>query len=185
MVCLLDIRDYIKYIIQIKFPALFLLLIMWLLKKKKNVKSYKWKASYFYWTILSWKTGNPWWHWTKKYWFFPIWTPPVYKVSDTVCISVYIDDVRVENWNIACWVGKQRVLQLRIKIKNARHVAVRCYIHLERCTLRGLRMRKYRTLTPDSGDTDQRTDFSEPRPLHLPIHRTALNSLTWDIWFFY
>ena len=35
-------------------------------------------------------------------------------------------------------------------------------------------MRKYRTLTPDSGDTDQRTDFSEPRPLHLPIHRTAL-----------
>ena len=29
----------------------------------------------------------------------------------------------------------------------------------------------------------QRKDFSEPRLLHLPIHRKALNSLTWDIWF--
>ena len=29
----------------------------------------------------------------------------------------------------------------------------------------------------------QRNEFSEPRLLHLPIHRKALNSLTWDIWF--
>ena len=29
----------------------------------------------------------------------------------------------------------------------------------------------------------QRNDFSEPRLLHLPIHRKALNSLTWDIGF--
>ena len=74
---------------------------------------------------------------------------------------------------LSSWVGKQR-----IRTKNARHVAVRCCSHLGRCTLRGLRMRKYRTLTPDRGHTEQRIDFSEPRPLHLPIHRTALNSLT-------
>ena len=28
-----------------------------------------------------------------------------------------------------------------------------------------------------------RHNFSEPRLLHLPIHRKVLNSLTWDIWF--
>ena len=28
-----------------------------------------------------------------------------------------------------------------------------------------------------------RNDFNEPRPLHLPIQREALNSLTWAIWF--
>ena len=29
----------------------------------------------------------------------------------------------------------------------------------------------------------QRNDFREPRLLHLPIHRKALNSLAWDVWF--
>ena len=29
----------------------------------------------------------------------------------------------------------------------------------------------------------QRHDFSEPRLLYLPIHRKAVNSLTWDVWF--
>ena len=38
---------------------------------------------------------------------------------------------------------------------------------------------------PDSWGAYQRDDFSEPRLLHLPIHRKALNSLTWDIWFPY
>ena len=49
--------------------------------------------------------------------------------------------------------------------------------------LRKLRMRKHRKLAPDSWGEDQRNDFSEPRLLHLPIHRKALNSLTWDNWF--
>ena len=35
----------------------------------------------------------------------------------------------------------------------------------------------------DSWGAYQRNDFSEPRLLHLPIHRKVLNSLTWDIWF--
>ena len=29
----------------------------------------------------------------------------------------------------------------------------------------------------------KKKDFTEPKPLNLPIHRKVLNSLTWDIWF--
>ena len=43
---------------------------------------------------------------------------------------------------------------------------------------------KHRILVSDSWDTYERNGFSnEPRLLNLPIHRKALNSLTWDIWF--
>ena len=38
-------------------------------------------------------------------------------------------------------------------------------------------------LAVDSWGAHQRKDFSEPRLLHLPIHREALNSLTGDVWF--
>ena len=55
--------------------------------------------------------------------------------------------------------------------------------HSPRWALRKLRMWKHRILAPDSWGTYQRKDFSEPRLLHLPIHRKVLNSLTWDIWF--
>ena len=41
---------------------------------------------------------------------------------------------------------------------------------------------KPRILAPDNRDTYERSDFREPRLLHLPIQRNALNSLTWDIW---
>ena len=44
-------------------------------------------------------------------------------------------------------------------------------------------MRKHRILAPDSWGIYQRNDFNEPRLLHLPIHRKALNSLTWDVCF--
>ena len=40
-----------------------------------------------------------------------------------------------------------------------------------------------RKLALDSWDAYGRNDFSEPRNLHLPIHRKALNSLNQDIWF--
>ena len=36
-----------------------------------------------------------------------------------------------------------------------------------------------RILTPDSWDAHERNDFSEPRLLHLPIYRKALNSLSY------
>ena len=38
-------------------------------------------------------------------------------------------------------------------------------------------------LAPDSWGANQRNDFIEPRLLHLLIHRKALKSLTWVIWF--
>ena len=34
-----------------------------------------------------------------------------------------------------------------------------------------------------SWDVYQRNDFHEPRLLHLPIYRKALNTSTWHIWF--
>ena len=40
-----------------------------------------------------------------------------------------------------------------------------------------------RMLAPDRWGAYERNDFSEPRLLHLPVHRKALNSLTQDIWF--
>ena len=52
-----------------------------------------------------------------------------------------------------------------------------------RCTLRGFRVRKHQILALQSWGAYQWNDFNEPRLLHLPIHRKALNCLTWDIWF--
>ena len=63
------------------------------------------------------------------------------------------------------------------------HLAVNCCRHPPWCALRRLRMRKRRTLAPDSWGAYQRNYFSEPRFLHLPICRKVLNTLTWDIWF--
>ena len=40
-----------------------------------------------------------------------------------------------------------------------------------------------RMLVPDRWGAYERNDFSEPGPLHLPLHRKALNSLAQDIWF--
>ena len=53
----------------------------------------------------------------------------------------------------------------------------------QRCTLRGFRIEKNRILALDSSGEYQRNNFNKPRLLHLPIHRKALNSLTWDVWF--
>ena len=46
-----------------------------------------------------------------------------------------------------------------------------------------LRMWKHRILAPGRWDAYQRNDFSEPRLLHLLVHRKALNFLAWDILF--
>ena len=40
-----------------------------------------------------------------------------------------------------------------------------------------------RILAPESWGAHQRNDFSEPRLLHLPIHRKVLNFLKWNVWF--
>ena len=67
--------------------------------------------------------------------------------------------------------------------QDAYHQAVSDCSHPQWCTLKGLWMRKPRILAPESWCAYERKDFSEPKLLHLPIHRKVLNSLTWDIWF--
>ena len=59
------------------------------------------------------------------------------------------------------------------------YVAVRHCSQTQWCKLR---MRIHRILASDCCPY-QRNGFSEPRLLHLPIYRKALNSLTRDIWF--
>ena len=48
---------------------------------------------------------------------------------------------------------------------------------------RDVKKPRSRRLAPDSWDAYERNDFSEPRHLHFPIHKRALNSLIWDTWF--
>ena len=48
---------------------------------------------------------------------------------------------------------------------------------------RDLRYSPSRVLAQNSSDTHERKDFREPKLLHLPIYRKALNFLTWVIWF--
>ena len=55
--------------------------------------------------------------------------------------------------------------------------------HSLQWALRNSGCEKCRTLAPDSWDARERGDCREPRLPHLPIHRKALDSLTWDIWF--
>lgn len=63
------------------------------------------------------------------------------------------------------------------------HLAVSHCNHPRWCTLMKLRMRKHWILAPDSLSAYERNNFSEPRILYPPIHRRALESLTWDIQF--
>ena len=51
------------------------------------------------------------------------------------------------------------------------------------CARWGFRMERSRILAPESWGAFQRNDFSEPSLLHVPTHRKALTSLTWDVWF--
>lgn len=55
----------------------------------------------------------------------------------------------------------------------------------QRCSLRRLRARKHRILTPDSWSTYQSSDSGEPRFLHIPKDSkgVSINSLTWAILF--
>ena len=55
----------------------------------------------------------------------------------------------------------------------------------QRGSLSKLRMGKHRILAPDSWGAYQRNDFSEPRLLHLPMHRKALNSLRHLVFFYW
>ena len=75
--------------------------------------------------------------------------------------------------NVTCHISKQRML------RPSSHQPLQPQLR----NLRGFRMEKNRILALDNQGANQRNDFIEPRFLHLPIHRKALNSLTWDVWF--
>ena len=73
-----------------------------------------------------------------------------------------------------CWGWKE----------DASHQAVRhCTPQPSVHALRRLRVRSHRILAPESRGPHQRCGFREPRLLHLPTQRKAVNFLTWDIWF--
>ena len=94
-------------------------------------------------------------------------------------------------WNTACSISKQRMSQSSGTAVTAagepwgssgRKEHLSCSaIGLQPRPTVGLRKLRMRKLAPESPGTQQRNAFSEPGLLHLPIHRTALNSLTWDI----
>ena len=69
--------------------------------------------------------------------------------------------------------------------QDAPHLVFNQCRHTQWCTLRKLRMRKHRILSPNSWGACQRNDFSESRLLHIPTLRKPLNSLTQDIWYFF
>ena len=108
-----------------------------------------------------------------------------------------------EKWNISCHISKQMMSQssmivaLQHELVNPEEMecwkeylpsssyqtAATPRSHSLWWDLKKLRMWKYRTLAPESWGAYQRNDFSEPRLLHLLIHRKVLNSLTQDTWF--
>lgn len=73
-----------------------------------------------------------------------------------------------------------KVLRMQTGLPPLSHSTLQPHPFPQWCTLRGFRMRKRRILAPNSWDAWPRNDFSEPRILHLPIHRKVLNSLTWN-----
>ena len=105
-------------------------------------------------------------------------------------------------WSISCHISKQgchshqqfqaskyELLALEVSQKGEQSLwSWSCWLLLLPKVNEELRMWKTkkprnRKLALDSWDAYERNNFSEPRSLHLPIHRKALNSVTWDIWF--
>ena len=58
-----------------------------------------------------------------------------------------------------------------------------CLPSSQQPTWGALRMEKKRMLALDNQHVNQRNNFNESRLWHLPIHRKALKSLTWDVCF--
>ena len=104
-----------------------------------------------------------------------------------------------EKGNISCYISKQECHSHQwfwpskyefLSSKGTQEGEEFCYLTairlqpLPMVSPRDFRMWKQRrTMAPESWDAQERNDFSESRLLRLPIHRNALNSLTWDIWF--
>ena len=67
--------------------------------------------------------------------------------------------------------------------KNDCHLAAIRLQPLPTVSLEETQMRKHRILGPDKWGVYQKDHFSEPKLLHISIHRKALNSLSWDCHF--
>ena len=90
--------------------------------------------------------------------------------------------------NIACHISKQRMLQppshhiiatLMVSPEGTQDGEPAAKPSATAATTtghhEGIRMERRRILAPGIWDAYERNDFSEPRLLHLPIHRKALN----------
>ena len=103
----------------------------------------------------------------------------------------------IEKWNIASHISKQRMSHSSVVAAtsygelvspegtqdgNKEYLLSDCS-HSWWWALWKLGLWKHRILATDSWGAYQRDDFSEPRLLHLHIHRKVLNFLTWDIKF--
>ena len=104
--------------------------------------------------------------------------------------------IRFEKRNISYRISKQGCQSSVIAAHqweplNLKEIRKKSICHLSAIRLRPfptvsyeeLRMWKHRILAPGSWDAYQRNVFSEPRLLHIPVHRKVLNFLTWDILF--
>ena len=101
-----------------------------------------------------------------------------------------------EKWDISCHLSKQGfhshqwlscvswwALRKLRKEKNTCHLAaIRLQLH-PKVSPEETQDVETQDTAPVSWGACQNKDFSEPRPLHLPVYRKVLNSLTWNIWF--
>ena len=81
--------------------------------------------------------------------------------------------VSIHKWNISCHISKQGFhshQQLQLS-------------KVSQWALRKLGKWEHRILAPDSWGAYQRNDFSDPRVLHFPTWRKALNSLRFLVFF--
>ena len=111
------------------------------------------------------------------------------------CLLFYILNKRTM-WmkNIVCHISKQRILQpsnhnitatLMVSFEGIQDggsmlpppLEVSHCRHQQEFTLRKLRMGKHTIVVPDSWGAYQRNDFSEPRVLHLLVHKKSTKCL--------
>ena len=70
-----------------------------------------------------------------------------------------------------------------LRKKNTCHVAATRLQSLPTVSPKGAHDVKDIGYWPHSWDACERSDFREPRLLHIPTHRKVLKPLTWDVWF--
>ena len=101
-----------------------------------------------------------------------------------------------EKWNISCHISKQRMSSVFAALQHELVNPKETQERKNTCRVAAIRLKPLpivsleesqdvtrQGLAPDTWGAYQENDFSEPRLLHHPTYRKALNSLTWGIWF--